>query len=85
LSHIERGETVLKEMSVQGVQQMALNHKDILSNSFSIFLDLPDTKMIPRIVSRAHISEQELAGRLESAHIEREIAPTCCNKMISAD
>jgi hypothetical protein len=26
-----------------------------------------------------------LAGRLESAHIEREIAPTCCNKMISAD
>ncbi|MDP2670342.1 MAG: hypothetical protein Q8O99_05355 [bacterium] len=50
----------------------------------TIFLDIPDELMMPRITQRQTISSEELKNRLTSADFERLQAKTHCDHIVDA-
>ena len=76
---------VFKEMSVQWIEQIMRNHKDLSERTFSIFLDLSEETMVRRITSRAPTPTEEVERRIMSAKTERVLAKEYCNRVISAE
>lgn len=81
---LQNNQTLIKEIDVQWIKDIAENHPDIYDNTLRIFLDLSEDIMIERITHRALVTQEELAQRLHSAHIEREQAKKYCQFVVSA-
>ena len=81
---LSEGKNVIKEIDIQGLVSISKEHPDIWEVTRSIFLDINDEVMINRITKRAPLSDEELAKRLESAVMEREMAKKYCTDMIDA-
>lgn len=76
--------TLIKEIDMQWIQQIAQNDNELFTHSLRIFLDLPDEIMIRRITSRAPISDQDLHRRLSTAVEERTLAKQYCTTILPA-
>lgn len=76
IESLERGETVIREVDIQGFDSI---RKIIPKNNLvSVFITLPSKQeLIDRIVNRAAISKEELNHRLESMHREFSRARDC--------
>lgn len=77
-----KGENIIKEMDVQGLQMIQESHPDVWEVTRSIFIDIPDDVIRERVSSRAPLSEEEMQHRLESAVMERELAKQYCTDII---
>lgn len=76
LESLERGETVVREVDIQGFE--SIREKIPAENLVTIFITVPNKKdLIERIVNRATISEDELNKRVESMHREFNKAREC--------
>lgn len=66
---LEKGKTVIREVDIQGFD--SIREKIDKKNLVTIFIAVPNkAELVERIVSRAAISEDELAKRKESMHRE---------------
>jgi guanylate kinase len=87
--HIERGETVVREVDVQGfvsIQSNPLFHGDSAYTLQSIFI-LPESteQLIAHITKRAPMSEDEMERRLQSMDKELQYADHCTSKVINKE
>lgn len=76
LESLENGETVIREVDIQGFDSI---RKEIpAENLVTIFITVPNQhELIDRIVNRAAISEDELQKRLQSMRAELARARDC--------
>lgn len=82
---LERWGIVLKEIDMQGLQDLARDEPVIFQNSLRIFLDISDATMRERILKRAPTSEEEIHLRVESARMERAAAEQYVSSIVSAE
>jgi guanylate kinase len=76
LEALKRGETVVREVDIQGFDSIRQQIPE--TNLITIFITVPDKQeLIDRIVNRAAISKEELDKRLESMHREFSKAREC--------
>lgn len=69
IESLERGETVIREVDIQGFD--SIKEKIPKENLVTIFITVPNKQeLIDRIVNRSAISEDELSKRLNSMHKE---------------
>ena len=81
---VQRWQTVIKEMDVQGVEQVWQNlpREQVLT----VFLLPPSEAVLrQRIIERAPISEAELAARMESLRVEMAYAEQCDLQIVGID
>lgn len=72
----------IKELDINWLQQVIQDDKWL--NFVSIFLDLPDDKMVERIKFRGNVFQEEIDRRLASAQTERVKAKEICDYIIDA-
>lgn len=76
MDSLEKGETVVREVDIQGFD--SIRDKIPTENLLTIFITVPNkNELIERIVTRAAISEDELNKRKESMHREFNRARDC--------
>ena len=78
----EKWLTPIKELDINWLEQVIQDSKWL--DYVSIFLDLPDDKMVERIKFRGSVFQEEIDRRLASAQVERVRAKKICDYVIDA-
>jgi guanylate kinase len=85
LRWIENGKKLVKEIEIQGLENILRDFPDFRENLTCIFLDVPDKTMRERILKRdPETPEKNIEHRLESMIWEKQKAEKLCDYIIDA-
>lgn len=82
---IKNGKKLIKEIEIQGLENILRDFPELKKNLTCIFLDVPAETVRERILQRdPHTPEQNILYRLESMQHEKQKAETLCDYIIDA-
>lgn len=82
---IDQGKIVVKELDINGLEELRKNHPELDEKYTTIFLYIPEDILKQRIEKRgAFMSDEELQKRLLSALREEQKAQELCDHIIDA-
>lgn len=82
---IDQGKIVVKELDINGLEELRKNHPELDEKYTTIFLYIPEDILKQRIEKRgSFMSDEELQKRLNSAIMEEQKAQKLCDHIIDA-